>query len=595
MKFSIRRLNMSNYIDNANKLIQERKFEDAKSLLENSIANDENNIEALKLLGLCNVNTDNTDEAISAFEKVTQNSEQDATSWFYLASMYDKKDNFEKAENAYKQVINLRPEYIAAYKNLTILYLKNQKIKDAKTYALKAAELEPSDYQPYYMLGTIATIEKSYEKAVEYLEKAVSLNQAQASMYISLGVAYFALNRLEDATKAFNNSLLLDAENPITHYHMGNIAQIQKQFNEAFQHFQKAYNYDPSVLHLSALAYSALKAEKFENATTLYKTLCVIHPEKQNFQYNLACALVELKQYKEAITILKKLVVTNPKSTTMAEKLAEVFLALGEVRDAQLVYELLIKKGKVSPQTYYKYALICRRAHDMDKAVKIFKKVIELEPENANAHKDLGVIYLTQRLFDYARDEFETALKLAPEDLRINFEFANFLYATADYIGAKALYERVTQNLTDNAQCYFYQGLNYLALNELENAQKSFENSRRIEQNDLNTYHLARTNFYLHNYEKAIELLNELEVQDIDAQNLMALTLYELGSYEGAISIYKKILEKFNENINIMLSLAKCYIKINNKEEALNAINSTLSRYPDHEEALSLLKEAEAL
>ena len=44
-----------------------------------------------------------------------------------------------------------------------------------------------------------------------------------------------------------------------------------------------------------------------------------------------------------------------------------------------------------------------------------------------------------------------------------------------------------------------------------------------------------------------------------------------------------------------MLSLAKCYIKVNNKEEAIKAINETLSRYPDHEEALSLLKEAESI
>ena len=61
----------------------------------------------------------------------------------------------------------------------------------------------------------------------------------------------------------------------------------------------------------------------------------------------------------------------------------------------------------------------------MDKAEKILKKVVELNPDFALAHKDLGVLYLSKRLFDYAKDEFDTALKLAPENFDIVYEYAN--------------------------------------------------------------------------------------------------------------------------------------------------------------------------
>ena len=39
----------------------------------------------------------------------------------------------------------------------------------------------------------------------------------------------------------------------------------------------------------------------------------------------------------------------------------------------------------------------------------MLKKVIRMNPEIAKAHKDLGIIYLNKRLFDYADDEFKTA------------------------------------------------------------------------------------------------------------------------------------------------------------------------------------------
>ena len=47
-----------------------------------------------------------------------------------------------------------------------------------------------------------------------------------------------------------------------------------------------------------------------------------------------------------------------------------------------------------------------------------------MNPDIAKAHKDLGIIYLNKRLFDYAEDEFQTALKLAPNDFEILF-FSN--------------------------------------------------------------------------------------------------------------------------------------------------------------------------
>lgn len=585
---------ISNYINLANELIANKKFSEAKEILESNLLNDEN-VEAEKLLGLCCVNLKDTTAAIAAFEKAVEMQNDDATSWFYLANLYDSINAYEKAEKAYKRVVDLRGEYIDAYKNLTILYLKNGQHDKAKPLAKKSIELAPEDYQTHYIMGTIYITEKDFENAINSFEKAISYNQSNPAIYNSLGAAYFALNQLDDAEATFAKALALNDQNPVTHYHMGNIAQIKRNYNDAYKHFQISYANDPSTLHLTALAYSALKAERFDDAVSLYNTLIVIHPEKQNYQYNLACAYVRLKKYKDAINIMKKLVMMNPKSISMAEKLAEIYVTMGEYGDAKLVYELLIKKGKVQASTYYNYALICMKTKDFDNATKIFKKVLKLEPENATAHKDLGVIYLNQRLFDYAKEEFELALRYSPDDTNILFEFANYLYATADYKGAKVFYQKACDKETNNAQMLFYKGLNHLALNELEEAKEAFTASRNIEQNDINTYHLARVNFYLQNYSEAENLLNSLETLDIDAQNLMALTLYELGRYDEAKEIYLKILEKFHENINIMLSLAKCYIKTGEKDKALNAIEETLKRFPEHEEALKLKSEAEAL
>ena len=294
---------MENYIDKANNLISEKNFEEAKTLIQSNLPPESADIEAIKLLGLCNVNLKCTNQAIEAFETVIQKEPNDATSWFYLASMYDEVNNIEKAESAYKKVISLRAEYTLAHKNLAVMYIKHNLIDKALPYAKKAIELDPLDYQGYYIIGTIDIAKKNFEPAIENLEKALALNPEVTQIYNSLGAAYFATNNLEKASSILNQVVEQDDENAVAHYHLGNIAQIQKEYSKAFKHFQKAYNAEPTSLHLSALAYSALKAEKYEDAISLYKTLCLLNPEKQNFEYNLACAFLAVKKYQEAIKI----------------------------------------------------------------------------------------------------------------------------------------------------------------------------------------------------------------------------------------------------------------------------------------------------
>ena len=126
---------MINFIDKAKDLINEKKFEDAKNLLESNLSHDSDDVEALKLLGLCNVNLKCTNQAIETFNKVIKIAPSDATSWFYLATMYDDINNVEKAEIAYRKVISLREEYVDAHKQLAILYLKHRKTDKALPYA----------------------------------------------------------------------------------------------------------------------------------------------------------------------------------------------------------------------------------------------------------------------------------------------------------------------------------------------------------------------------------------------------------------------------------------------------------------------------
>ena len=140
-------------IQSINELINKKEFEQAKNELLSVLQDDEKNIEALKLLGLCYVNLEDYKEGKSVFETVIKYND-DATSWFYLANCYDNLNDLLHAIAAYEEVLRMRSEYLDAYKNLAIVYIKNKEPQKAFETIQRALDYVTDDYSVYYIAGT---------------------------------------------------------------------------------------------------------------------------------------------------------------------------------------------------------------------------------------------------------------------------------------------------------------------------------------------------------------------------------------------------------------------------------------------------------
>ena len=173
-------------LDKINELINNKKYLEAKKELQTIIHENEKDIEALKLLGLCHVNLGEFKDGQGVFETVVKYKD-DATSWFYLASCYDNQDDFLHAISAYEEVLRMRSSYIDAYKNLAIVYVKNQEPQKAINTAKKALEYVQDDYTIYYIAGTAYMALRKFDKAWEFLEKALELNPKHSQLYNNLG------------------------------------------------------------------------------------------------------------------------------------------------------------------------------------------------------------------------------------------------------------------------------------------------------------------------------------------------------------------------------------------------------------------------
>ena len=77
---------------------------------------------------------------------------------------------------------------------------------------------------------------------------------------------------------------------------------------------------------------------------------------------------------------------------------------------------------------------------------------------------------------------------------------------------------------------------------------------------------------------------------DIETQNTLGLTYYELGELDSAVNIFNNILKKKPENISVLMSLAKCYEAKKDNDKALEILDKVVTIFPEDEEAHEMIR-----
>lgn len=579
-------------LNEINELVGSKQFQEAKKLIDEALKVTPDDKELLKLAGLTYVNLELWANAKKYFESVVKFESEDATSWFYLAKCYEKLGDLISAKNAYITVIQLRSEYKDAYTSLCVILMKLNDILETIKYAQQAKTFD-DDYIFDFIIGTAYMKNKEFDKALEPLKSALEKGPRNLGTLNSLGTCYMATGNTAKAISTYEKALEINPKAPMAYYNIGSAYQIQQNHSKAVEYLRKALELDEDESFLVALAMSEVKLGQFENALKHYKQLALLCPSKENYKYNVVTCYEALGDFSTAIKMLEGMVYVNPKYTLPAQKLASLYIKTNQLVKAKEIYDNILLKNKVTAEIMHQYAILSSSLCDSDTAERMLKKVIKMNPEIAKAHKDLGIIYLNKRLFDYAEDEFQTALKLAPNDFEILFEYGNYLYSISKNLEADRYYGEALEVAPNNVLALTFMGLNKLILNKLDEAYDYIMKAVKIEPNHEYVQFCAGRILYARGeYEDAKRYLIRAVEQnpDIETQNTLALTYFQLGEYEQALNIFKNIDVKRPQNISVLMEIARCYEALKDNDSALKYLDKVVTIFPDNEDAHEMIR-----
>jgi Tfp pilus assembly protein PilF len=151
-------------------------------------------------------------------------------------------------------------------------------------------------------------------------------------------------------------------------------------------------------------------------------------------------------------------------------------------------FDLILTHVPACVECHFNVAVAHAQSGRADEAEKSFLKVIELEPESADAYRGLAAVYNAQRRFDDAAKANDKATELSGGEVRADGSSADIFYNQAVVLWnggqaekAKEQFERAAAADPTMAMPHYYIGLANLNLGQVAEAKAAFQKYLEID------------------------------------------------------------------------------------------------------------------
>jgi tetratricopeptide (TPR) repeat protein len=408
-----------------------------------------------------------TPEILQEFETERKNYPKDFLANYFLGYLDSNDRRYDQANVHLKAATEIDPTWPEPWLFLGLNAYAQGDMAQSEKFLRKTIELTGTDesrgnYQvrrAYITLGRILTASGRASEATPYLEKArefqkQSLAEAQQQVAgkasdegsISPAAVVAVLNKEEDRPLAVSNQPVdptlplspaviarsgmnderkkaaADEEAQLrtiiaTSFNdLATSEAIRREFPAALTHYQEAERWNADIPGLMRnLGVAAFRVQNYQESARALTKAMVANPNDASARAMLGSSYFALEQYRDAANTIEPLGDRAIHDLTLGYAWAASLARLGELQPAtQILQEY--EKLDLSPDANMLVGQLWMDMADYTHAVDAFKRVIERYPANERAHYFAGLSQLHWNHLGEALEEFNAALKLAPDD-----------------------------------------------------------------------------------------------------------------------------------------------------------------------------------
>lgn len=268
------------------------------------------------------------------------------------------------------------------------------------------AEQRVERAQEYYESGR-------WEEALRELREAIRVNPDNGEWHFNLGLTLDALGRLDEAIESFDTAIDLQGEDVEALNVLGCALSRKGEHDRALRCFDRAEEVDPSdpASYANRIGTFA-ELKRFDDAETMFYLAMQIDSTHARAYYNMGQCQLEQNQYDKALYCFEQVRKLDDSDDSIHGRLADAHWAKGDLEQAyrSFIRQLRRQPGDIDALIDLGNLLI-EMSRPLEAAEK-FRRVIELEPTNAEAHHFLGELAMRANHEAAALGALERALKL---------------------------------------------------------------------------------------------------------------------------------------------------------------------------------------
>lgn len=333
--------------------------------------------------------------AVTYLRKITSMNPENVRAHIDLGIVYyQKKMMYDEGIAEFKKALELDPQAMKprvafTYCVLGYAYLRKGELREAEQAFKKYVDLSPNQPLPLLCLGEFYLIVGNYDQALARLKQSLETKPDFADGHACLGDIYLAKGRYAEALRSYQRYLALctsESEKAEAHFLLGKLKYLKNDYTEAVQECRQALKLDPQMpeahwmLGLALIQKTMLSEAEIETlaVTDLMKKTEADQPRVYYYhllgEFWLSRGLHQraLENFNKAasIPILDRAFFINA--------LGEAHYKIGEWDTAVEQFEAVLKTNPNYAQTHYLLGLLYEKQSTDKKSRQHFQKFIEV-------------------------------------------------------------------------------------------------------------------------------------------------------------------------------------------------------------------------
>ena len=271
------------------------------------------------------------------------------------------------------------------------------------------------------------------------------------------------------------------------------------------------------------------------------------------------------------------------------EQQAVSLINQGKLQEAEAIYEDLIATGTRNHVVFANLAAVYLMQGSYTKSIPLLKKVIQLEPNDPDAHNNLGIALKELGDLDDAIASYNTALQLKPNYPDAHNNLGNALKQKGDLTAAVASYNTAIKLNPSDPDAHNNLSIALQEKGDLDAAIASYNTALQLKPNDPKTHNnlgialqeKGHHNAAIASYNTALQL----KPNDPKTHNNLGIALKEQGDLNAAIASYNNALQLKPNDPEIHFNLGIAFMGRDELELAISSYNKALRLKPIYTEA----------